>query len=138
MSSSEIFAEPVLDTDDYLQEYKDLLAELDEGGLLPPLDLILEYKVYTIFAEINLEHISRSFSPQMTSILSLLSLASSKSTANCTSIQSRSLLINLRRIECSTAWKHQCHRPGANWEGNSSDEEIRKLLQTLQQLPRLL
>lgn len=48
MSSSEIFAEPMLDTDDYLQEYKDLLTELDEEGLLPPLELILEYKVYTI------------------------------------------------------------------------------------------
>lgn len=48
MSSSEIFAEPMLDTDDYLKEYKDQLTELDEEGLLPPLELILEYKVYTI------------------------------------------------------------------------------------------
>ena len=38
----------MLDTDDYLQEYKDQLTELDEEGLLPQLDLKLEYKVYSI------------------------------------------------------------------------------------------
>ena len=47
-STGEIFAEPMLDTEDYLQEYKEQLTELDGKGLLPPLDLILEYKVYTI------------------------------------------------------------------------------------------
>lgn len=38
----------MLDTDDYLQKYKEQLTELDEQGLLPPLDKILEYKVYSI------------------------------------------------------------------------------------------
>ena len=48
MSSSEIFAEPMLDTDDYLDEYIKQLTELDQKGLLPPLDSKLEYKVYSI------------------------------------------------------------------------------------------
>lgn len=48
MSSSEIFAEPMLDTDDYLQAYNEQLTELDKKELLPPLDLKLEYKVYSI------------------------------------------------------------------------------------------
>ena len=48
MSSSEIFAEPMLDTKDYLQEYKKQLIELDNKGLLPQLNLKLGYKVYSI------------------------------------------------------------------------------------------
>ena len=48
MSSSEISAEPMLDTDDYLHENQDQLTELDGKGLLPPLDLTQEYKVYTV------------------------------------------------------------------------------------------
>ena len=80
------------DTDDYLQEYKDQLTELDEKGLLPPLDLILDYRVNIIRGN-KFGAYSRSFSPQMMSSLSLLSLVSSKSAANSTSIQSRNLLI---------------------------------------------
>lgn len=48
MSSSDIFAAPMLDTDDYLQMYKDQLIELDKKGLLPQLDLKQGYKVYSI------------------------------------------------------------------------------------------
>ena len=48
MSSSEIFAEPMLNTEYYLREYKEQLDELEEEGLLPHLDEILGYKVYTI------------------------------------------------------------------------------------------
>ena len=48
MSSSEIFAEPMLDTPDFLQKYKEQLIELAKKGMLPQLDLKLEYKVYTI------------------------------------------------------------------------------------------
>ncbi|KAJ7365579.1 hypothetical protein OS493_005694 [Desmophyllum pertusum] len=47
MSSNDIFAEPMLDTKDYLQEYKNQLAELDNKGVLPILDEQLEYKVYS-------------------------------------------------------------------------------------------
>ena len=48
MSSSEIFAEPMLDTEDYLQEYKEQLIELHNKGLLPQLDRKQEYRVYSI------------------------------------------------------------------------------------------
>ena len=48
MSSSDIFAEPMLDTDHYLQEYKEQLTELDKEGLLPRLNLKLGYKVYSL------------------------------------------------------------------------------------------
>ena len=39
MSSSDIFAEPMLDTEDYLEEYRQQLNELDKEGQ--------EYKVYS-------------------------------------------------------------------------------------------
>ena len=48
MSSSQIFAEPMLDTEDYLREYKKQLIELKEKGLLPRLNLKQDYKVYSI------------------------------------------------------------------------------------------
>ena len=38
----------MLDTDDHLDEYIKQLTELDQKGLLPPLDSKLEYKVYSI------------------------------------------------------------------------------------------
>ena len=48
MSLSDIFAEPMLDTEEYLQEYIEQLIDLDKKGLLPRLDATLTYKVYTI------------------------------------------------------------------------------------------
>ena len=48
MSSSDMFAAPMLDTDDYLQRYKEQLIELGKKGLLPQLDLKQGYKVYSI------------------------------------------------------------------------------------------
>ena len=48
MSSSEVFAAPMLDTEEYLQKYKQQLIELNNKGLLPQLNLKLEYKVYSI------------------------------------------------------------------------------------------
>lgn len=47
MSSSEIFAEPMIDTKEYLQKYKEQLIELNNKRLLPQLDLKLGYKVYS-------------------------------------------------------------------------------------------
>ena len=44
----DVFAEPMLDTDEYLEEYKQQLIELDEQGLLPNLNTKLKYKVYSI------------------------------------------------------------------------------------------
>ena len=38
----------MLDTPDFLQKYKEQLIELAKKGMLPQLDLKLEYKVYTI------------------------------------------------------------------------------------------
>ena len=46
--SSDVFAEPMLDTKEYLKEYKKQLIELGKKGLLPNLDLKLTYKVYSI------------------------------------------------------------------------------------------
>ena len=51
MSSSDIrdfFAEPMLDTDEYLKVYCKQLVDLDKKGFLPRLDEILKYKVYSI------------------------------------------------------------------------------------------
>ena len=48
MSLSDIFAEPMIDTEKYLQKYKDQLIDLHKKGLLPRLDVNLTYKVYTI------------------------------------------------------------------------------------------
>ena len=48
MSSSDIFAEPMLDMEDYLKKYRDQLIELKKKGLLPRLDVKLNYKVYSI------------------------------------------------------------------------------------------
>ena len=48
MSSSQIFAEPMLDTGDYIQRYKEQLIKLDNKGLLPRLNLKMRYKVYSI------------------------------------------------------------------------------------------
>ena len=44
----DVFAEPMLDADEYLEEYKQQLIELDEQGLLPNLNTKLKYKVYSI------------------------------------------------------------------------------------------
>ena len=48
MSSSEIFAEPMLDTKEYLQKYRNQLIELNKKGLLPLLSLKQDYKVYSL------------------------------------------------------------------------------------------
>lgn len=48
MSLTDVFAEPMLDGDSYLQRYKNQLIELDKKGLLPKLDATLPYKVYSI------------------------------------------------------------------------------------------
>lgn len=48
MSLSDIFAKPMLDTEEHLKRYKERLIELDRKGLLPKLDVTLTYKVYTI------------------------------------------------------------------------------------------
>ena len=47
-SGGEIFAEPMLDTEEYLQEYMQQLTKLDKKNLLPDLTLKLPYKVYSI------------------------------------------------------------------------------------------
>lgn len=48
MSGSDIFAEPMLDTDEYLNKYLKQLDELGKKGLLPKLDKELQYQVYSI------------------------------------------------------------------------------------------
>ncbi|XP_044173247.1 uncharacterized protein LOC114961047 [Acropora millepora] len=48
MSCSDVFAEPILDTNEYLNKYVQQLVELDKKGLLPKLDKELQYKVYSI------------------------------------------------------------------------------------------
>ena len=48
MSCSDVFAEPMLDTDEYLNKYVQQLVELDKKGLLPKLEDELQYKVYSI------------------------------------------------------------------------------------------
>lgn len=48
MSCSDIFAEPMLDTDEYLKMYAQQLVELGKKGLLPKLDEERQYKVYSI------------------------------------------------------------------------------------------
>lgn len=48
MSGSDIFAEPMLDTDEYLNKYLKQLDELGKKGLLPKLDEERQYKVYSI------------------------------------------------------------------------------------------
>ena len=44
----DVFAEPMLDADEYLEEYKQQLIELDRQNLLPELNTRLKYKVYSI------------------------------------------------------------------------------------------
>ena len=44
----DVFAEPMLDTKEYLEKYKKQLIELDKKGLLPKLDSKLKYKVYSL------------------------------------------------------------------------------------------
>ena len=44
----DVFAEPMLDADEYLEEYKQQLIELDRQNLLPDLNTRLKYKVYSI------------------------------------------------------------------------------------------
>ena len=48
MSSNNIFAEPMLDSEEYLEEYIEQITELGKKGLLPNLDETLCYKVYSI------------------------------------------------------------------------------------------
>ena len=48
MSSNNIFAEPMLDSEEYLEEYMQQITELGDKGLLPNLDETLCYKVYSI------------------------------------------------------------------------------------------
>ena len=48
MSLTDVFAEPMLDTEEYLEEYREQLVDLDKKGLLPGLDVNLTYKVYSI------------------------------------------------------------------------------------------
>ena len=62
MSSTDVFAEPMLDGDEYLEKYRKQLTKLGEKGLLPKLDATLTYK-----AEAISEHTNRSFLPQLIS-----------------------------------------------------------------------
>ena len=48
MSSAEIFAEPMLDSDEYLEKFKKQVNELKRKGLLQKFDATLTYKVYSI------------------------------------------------------------------------------------------
>ena len=48
MSCSDVFAEPMLDTEEYLNKYLKQLDELGKKGLLPKLDEERKYKVYSI------------------------------------------------------------------------------------------
>ena len=48
MSGSDLFAEPMLDTDEYFNKYLEQLDELGKNGLLPKLDEELQYQVYSI------------------------------------------------------------------------------------------
>ena len=48
MSSAEIFAEPMLDSDEYLEKFKKQVNELKRKGLLQKSDATLTYKVYSI------------------------------------------------------------------------------------------
>ena len=48
MSLTDIFAEPMLDSDEYLEEYMEQLIEHGKRGLLPKLDATLTYKVFSI------------------------------------------------------------------------------------------
>lgn len=42
-----MFAEPMLDTDEYLEKYREQLVDLQKKGLLPRLDVKLTYNVYS-------------------------------------------------------------------------------------------
>ena len=44
----DVFAEPMLDTEQYLEKYKQQLIELGKQNLLPNLNKKLKYKVYSI------------------------------------------------------------------------------------------
>lgn len=44
----DVFAEPMLDTEQYLEDYKQQLIKLDKENLLPDLNMKLKYKVYSI------------------------------------------------------------------------------------------
>ena len=44
----DVLAEPMLDTEQYLEKYKQQLIELDKQNLLPNLNTKLKYKVYSI------------------------------------------------------------------------------------------
>ena len=48
MSLTDIFAEPMLDSNEYLEEYMEQLNEHGKRGLLPKLDATLTYKVFSI------------------------------------------------------------------------------------------
>ena len=48
MSLTGIFAEPMLDSDEYLEEYMEQLSEHGKRGLLPKVDATLTYKVFSI------------------------------------------------------------------------------------------
>ena len=48
MSSTEMFAEPMLDSDEYLEKFKKQVNELKRKGLLHKFDATLTYKVYSI------------------------------------------------------------------------------------------
>ena len=47
-SCNDVFAEPMLDTEQYLEKYKQQLIELDKQNLLPNLNTKMKYKVYSI------------------------------------------------------------------------------------------
>lgn len=47
-SCGDVFAEPMLDTKQYLKEYLEQIAKLDKQKLLPDLDAKLKYKVYSL------------------------------------------------------------------------------------------
>ena len=47
-SSTDVFAEPMLNSEGFLQDYKDQLRELKKKGLLPRLDETLTYYVYSL------------------------------------------------------------------------------------------
>lgn len=44
----DVFAEPMLDTEQYLEKYKQQLIKLNKENLLPDLNMKLKYKVYSI------------------------------------------------------------------------------------------
>ena len=125
MSCSDIFAEPMLDTDENLNMYVKQLVEFDKKGLLPKLDEERQYKVYSTKGS--------GFGAHKSIVLTT-------DDEHFLTVELNFMVVSSKVFETQNTIPRNNHCQGSifHCKSSCSDEAFWKVLQVLQQLPTLL